>query len=135
MQNTFKKPSHWIKGFFLWFLQTRADILEFRAKFSSIVQAFLKHCFRTSKLFRIWIALIPSFLFMSKTNTGTCTRTTPTLHLHHISAVKSDSACTQEQNLPLHSSLEVLLENRNKVRYSNRGKSVVMPPTKHPIDI
>ena len=76
----FKKPPQWIKGIFMCFLQTRADTLEFRAKFYSTVQAFLKHCFSTSKLFRIWITLIPSFLFMSWTNTGTCVRTTQSPH-------------------------------------------------------
>lgn len=120
----------------------------FKAKFYSIVQAFLKQCFRALKLCRIQITSIPSFLFMSKTNTETCICTTLTLHrsslplvlvlgpnLYHISAVKPDSACTQKQNLPLLSGLEVLLENRNKRRSSKRGKSVVTSPAKHPIDI
>lgn len=86
-KHTLKKPPHWIKGIFMCFLQTRAATLEFRAKFYSIVQAFLKHCFRTLKLFRIRITLIPSFLFMSKTNTGTCICTTHTFHRSSLQLV------------------------------------------------
>lgn len=58
-QNTFKKPPQWSKGVFLCFLQTKTDVLEFKVKFYSIVEAFPKPCFRNLKLFRIQITLAP----------------------------------------------------------------------------
>lgn len=142
MQTTHLRNHYTKIKVFLCVFSKQELILEFRAKFH-------RHCFRTSNLFRIRITLVPFSLVTSKTNTGTCICTTHTVHRgslplvlvlgpkflpHILSAAKSDSACTQQQNLPLQSGLEVTSENRIK-RFSKRGKSVVTFPAKHPIAI
>lgn len=89
-KHTFNKPPHWIKGIFMCFLQTRADTLDFRAKCSRT----LKHCFRTSKLFGVWITLIQALPFMSKTNMGICIDTTHTLQRNSLSSFYIINSCT-----------------------------------------